>query len=95
MNQYETALLVAFIIFFLAAFGLHHLITFKVNKRLPPGSRIPHRLSVGRWNRLATKYKEFYPNSSLYQFALSSAVTAFILAFAMLGFRFWEYFSSR
>jgi hypothetical protein len=95
MNHYETILFIGFLAFYLAAFGAYHLMVFKVNRCLPPDRRIPHYLSLGRWNRLAREYKGSYPRSSLYQFTLVCAVTGLIIAVAFTGFRVWEYAAGR
>src|SRR5580700_6565826 len=61
MNQRETMFLIGFIAFYLPAFGLFHLMIFRVNQQLAPDRRIPHSLSLGGWNRLAREHNGFYP----------------------------------
>jgi hypothetical protein len=91
MNQYETMFLIGFIAFYLPAFGLYHLMVFRVNRQVPPDRRIPHSLYFGGWSRLTTEYKTFYPRSVVYQFALTCAVITMIVAVSLAGFRLWEY----
>jgi hypothetical protein len=91
MNQHETMLLICFIAFYLPAFGLYHLMVFRVNQQLPSDRRIPHSLYLGGWSRLAKEYKGFYPRSFLYQFTLTCAVTGLIIAVGIVGLRVWEY----
>jgi hypothetical protein len=91
MNQYETILLAGCIVFYLPAFGLYHLMVFKVNRQLPPDRRIPHSLYFGGWNRLGSEYKGFYPGSFLYPLTLTCATTCLIVAVGFAGFRIWEY----
>jgi hypothetical protein len=95
MNQRETMFLIGFIAFYLPAFGLFHLMIFRVNQQLPPAQRIPHSLFWGEWSRLAKEYKAFYPESFLYQFTLTCAVTGLIIALGLAGFRVWEYAAGR
>jgi hypothetical protein len=86
MNQHETMLLIGFVAFYLPAFGLFHLMIFRVNQQVPPGSRIPHSLYWRGWSRLGKKYNEFYPRSFLYKFTLTCAVTCVIIAIGFAGF---------
>jgi len=95
MNQYETMLLIGFIAFYVPALGLYHLMVFRVNQQLPLARRIPHSLFWGGWSRLAKEYKAFYPESFLYQFTLTCAVTGLIIALGLAGFRVWEYAAGR
>ena len=95
MNDYETILIIGFIAFYLLAFGLYHLMIFRVNRHLPPDLRIPHFLYKGEWNRLGREYKGFYPRSFLYEFTLSCAVGGLIIAISLAGFSFWEYATGR
>ena len=96
MNRYETMLLIGFTALYAAAFGLYHLMIFRVNQQLPlDDRRIPHSLYLGGWKRLARDYKRFYPRSFLYQFTLTCAVTGLILAVGFAGFRVWEYVMGR
>jgi hypothetical protein len=91
MNQRETMLLVGFLPFYLAAFGLYHFMIVRVNQQLPVSERIPHHISVLAWKRLVGEYREFYPSSIIYPLTLSCAVTCVALALAFAGYRLWEY----
>ncbi|MBZ5671550.1 MAG: hypothetical protein LAO04_17715 [Acidobacteriia bacterium] len=93
MNRYETALLVAFATFSLPTFALYHVMVFKVNQQLPPDRRIPHRSYWGGWSRLREEHKGFFPRSFLYQAAVTGAVMCLLIALAVAGFRFWEYWA--
>jgi hypothetical protein len=95
MNQYEKMLFIGFIAFYFPAFGLYHLMIFRVNRQLPQDRRIPHHLYSGGWNRLAREYKGFYPRSSLYHFTVVCAVTGLIIAVGFVGLRIWEYATGR
>ena len=81
--------------FYFAAFFLYHFMVFRVNRKLPPGTGIPHSLTFGQRDRLAKEYKALYPKSMLYQLTLLCAVTMFALAVAFAGFRIWEAASGR
>jgi hypothetical protein len=91
MNQYETAILTVFVVLFLPTFALYHLMVFRINKYLAPDRRIPHSTSFLRWRRLGESYKEFYPRSSLYSLARSSAFILLFIAAAMVVFRVWGF----
>lgn len=91
MNLYEKALLAGFIASYLPAFGLFHLMIFRVNRELPSNRRIPHHLYFGEWERLAKEHKRLYPSSFLYQIALACAVASLTVAVVFAGFRIWEY----
>lgn len=95
MSRYDTALVVLILALYFPAFGLYHLMVYRVNREQPPDRRIPHSLLGGNWNRLRTEYKSFYPRSILYQLTLSCAVSVLILAVALVAFRFWEYTSGK
>ena len=95
MNRYEIALLVAILALYFPAFGLYHLMVFRVNRQQPPDRRIPHSLFWGHWNKVEKEYKGFYPRSILYQLTLSCAVLLLTLAVALLAFRSWEYLSGK
>ena len=95
MNQYELGLFAAFVAFYVPAFATYHFMVFRVNQQLPSSRRIPHSLSLGQWNRLATEYKGFYPRSILYRVTISYAVTVLIIAVVLLILRFWEYARGR
>jgi hypothetical protein len=95
MNQLETMFLIGFIAFYLPAFGLFHLMIFRVNQQLPPAQRIRHSLYWRGWSRLAKEYNEFYPGSFLYRFTLTCTVTCLIIAIGFAGFRVWEYAAGR
>lgn len=47
MNQYERMLLIGVIATYLPAFGLYHLMVFRVNRQLPADRRIPQYLYFG------------------------------------------------
>ena len=95
MNPYEKALLVGFMAFYLPAFGLFHLMIFRVDRELPSDRRIPHYLYFGEWKRLATEYKRLYPSSFFYQIALACAVACLTVAVAFVALRIWEYGARR
>ena len=63
---------------------------FRVNKNLPPNERIPHSLTFGQRDGLATEYKSQYPRSVVYQLTLLCAVTLIALAAVFAGIRVWE-----
>lgn len=90
MNRYETMLFCGFIVFYLPAFGLYHLMVLRVNRQLPSDRRIPHSLFWGGWNRLSSEFERFYPRSLLYQFTLTCAVICLIIAVLFAGFRILE-----
>jgi len=95
MNQHETMFLIGFVAFYLPAFGLFHLMIFRVNQQLPLVRRIPHSVYWRGWSRLAKEYNEFYPESFLYRFTLTCTVTCLIIAIGFAGFRAWEYAAGR
>lgn len=76
--------------FYFAALSLYHLMVFRVNKNLPFGERIPHSLTFGQRDRLATEYRALYPRSRLYQMTLLCAITVLVLAVAFAGLRVWD-----
>lgn len=88
-------LLIGFIAFYLPAFGLYHLMVFRVNQQLPSDRKLPHSLYLGGWSTLAREYKGFYPRRFLYQFTLTCAVTGLIIAVGIVGLRVWEYAMAR
>jgi hypothetical protein len=88
MSQYDTALFLLILALYFPAFGLYHLMVYRVNREQPPDRRIPHSLFWGHWSRLRTAYNSFYPRSIVYQLTLSSAVSVLILALALLALRF-------
>jgi hypothetical protein len=79
-----------FLAFYFPAFLGYHLMVFRVNRFLSIEDRIPHSLSLGEWNMVARRYKDFYPRSILYQLILSWAVTGLVLAIATFVIRFWD-----
>jgi hypothetical protein len=95
MNQYETILLTGFVVSYLPAFGLYHLMVFGVNQQLPPDRRISHSLYFVGWSRLVSEYKSFYPKNFLYQLTMTCAITCLIVAVGLAGFRVWEYATGR
>jgi hypothetical protein len=95
MSQHEATLLIGFVAFYLPAFGLYHLMVFRVNQQLPSDRKLPQLLCLGGWSRLAKEYKGFYPRSFLYQFTLTCAVTGLIIALGIVGLRLWEYATAR
>jgi hypothetical protein len=90
MNQYETILLTGFVVSYLPAFDLYHLMVFRVNQQLPPDRRISHSLYLGGWSALVSEYKGFYPRSFLYQLTMTCAITCLTVAVGLAGFRVWE-----
>jgi hypothetical protein len=75
--------------FAFTAFFLYHFMVFRVNKNLPPNERMPHSLTFGQRDRLATEYKSLYPKSMVYQLTLLCAVTLIALAAVFAGLRIW------
>src|ERR1700674_1210396 len=76
--------------FYFPAFFLYHFMVFRVNKNLPPNERIPHSLTFGQRDRLATEYKSLYPRSIIYQLTLFCPVSLIALAAVFAGRRMWE-----
>jgi hypothetical protein len=95
MNQHETMLLIAFLLFYLPAIGLFHFMVFRVNSNLSPDRRIPHSLYWGGWGRLQSEYRSLYPRSRVYQLTLWCTVATVVLAASFFVFRFWEYLGGR
>ena len=95
MNSYETALFIAFLPFYFAAFGLYQFMVFAVNRRLPTSEKIPHSLFWHGWTRVRDDYKRLYPRSSVYQLAVVCAATVAAIALAFLAVRVWEYMYGR
>jgi len=91
VNRYETALLVAFLPFYLVAFGLYHFMVFAVNRRLAPSDRLPHSLFWRGWNRVKNDYKSLYPKSSAYKLSVLCAATVAGIAVLFVALRIWEY----
>jgi len=81
--------------FYFTAFFLYHFMVFRVNKNLPPNERIPHSLTFGQRDRLATEYKSLYPRSIVYQLTLLCAVSLIALAAVFAGIRIWEAMTGR
>jgi hypothetical protein len=81
--------------FYLAAFFLCHFMVFRVNKNLSPIERIPHSLTFGQRDRLATEYKSQYPRSMIYQLTPLCAVSLIALAAVFAGIRIWQAASGR
>lgn len=88
-----TILFSAMIIVYLVAFGLFHLMIFKVNRALPYEDRIPHSVywRRGGWNELKTRYEGFYPGSHLYSVTLSLTILFFCAAVALSAIIWWQY----
>ena len=80
MNRPETILILSFLVFYIPAFALYHLMVHRVNQDLPRDRRIPHSLSLGGWKRLAEEYRGFYPRSLLYPFTVTCAATCLLIA---------------
>jgi thiosulfate reductase cytochrome b subunit len=76
--------------FYFTAIFLYHLMVFRVNKNLPFSERIPHSLTFGQRDRLATEYRAFYPRSNVYQLTVVCVCTLIILAAIFAGVRIWE-----
>ena len=91
VDRYETALFVALLPFYFAAFGLYQFMIFAVNKRLPAPERIPHSLFWRGWSRVRDNYRMLYPRSSVYRLSLTCAVTVAAIALAFVALRVWEY----
>jgi ABC-type maltose transport system permease subunit len=87
-DRYVAVLVTVFVAFYFPTFFGYHLMVFRVNQCLSIEDRIPHSLSLGQWNKVAKKYKAFYPRSILYQLILSWAVTGLVLAIAIVVIRF-------
>jgi len=75
--------------FYFTAFFLYQFMVFRVNKNLPAGERIPHSLTFGQRDRLATEYRSLYPRSIVYQLTLLCAFMLIELAALFTGFRIW------
>lgn len=95
MHGYDAILFTGVLVFYFPAFGLFHLMIFRVNRHLPTGDRIPHSLYWGGWKRLAREYRGFYPRSLVYQLSLICTVTCLIFAVGFAGFQIWEYATGR
>ena len=91
MNQYDQGLFIAFIVLVLYTTALLHFMILRVNQNLPQSEWISFSGSRGRWKRLATEYRGFYPRSILPQLMESSAYLMLVVAVAMVVVRFWEY----
>ena len=76
--------------FYFTAFFLYHFMVFRVNKNLPPNERIPHSLTFGQRDRLATEYKSLYPRSIVYQLTRLRAFSLIALAAVFAGIRIWK-----
>jgi hypothetical protein len=95
MNRIETALFCAFAICYFLAFGLYHLMIYRVNHFLPADSRIRHRTYLGGWSELRVQYLNWFPRSQMYRIALACAVTSLSVAVLFALFRVWEYATNR
>jgi hypothetical protein len=84
-------LFIAFIVLVFYTTGLLYFMILRVNPNLPQSEWISFSLSSGRWKRLATEYKGFYPRSVLPQLMESSACVMLVVAVATVVVRFWEY----
>jgi hypothetical protein len=91
VNHYEIALFVAFLPFYLVAFGLYHFMVLAVNRRVAPSERIPHSLFWRGWNRVRNDYKNLYPQSPVYQLSLLCAATVAGIAILFVALRIWEF----
>jgi hypothetical protein len=91
MNQYDQGLFIVFIVLGLYNAGLLYFMILRVNQNLAQSRRISLSFSRGRWKRLATEYKGFFPRSILPQLLESSAYAMAIIAVATFVVRFWEY----
>lgn len=92
-----TILFSAVIIVYLFAFGLFHLMIFKVNRALAHKGRIPHSLywRRGGWSELRARYKGFYPQGHLYSLTLSLTILFFSAAIVLSGILWWQYLHGR
>ena len=95
MGRYETALFVALLPFYFAAFGLYQFMVFAVNKRLAMSDRIPHSLFWRGWGRVRNNYKRLYPRSLVYETSLVCSLTVAAIALAFVALRVWEYMTGR
>jgi uncharacterized membrane protein YqjE len=79
----------AFLTLFFSAFGLYHLMVFRVNRHLDFGERFPHTLSLGQKGRLKDLYKSLDPRSPLYELTILVTMTLFVAALVFVGLRIW------
>jgi hypothetical protein len=91
MNQIDQGLFIAFIVLGLYTTGLFWFMVFRVNQNLPQSRWISFSDPRGRWKRLTTEYRGFFPSSILPQLMQSSAYSMLIVAVATFVIRFWEY----
>lgn len=83
----------ALIVVYLLAFGLFHLMIFKVNRGLTYEDRIPHSLywHRGGWNKLKVRYQGFYPRSRLYSITLTLTIIFFAAAMGLVAALWWRF----
>lgn len=86
-----TSLLATFLGFYLAAFGLFHLMIYRVNRGLPTDDRIPHSLYFGGWNQLRDLHRGFYPRSSLWTVTMTLAISCLTFALAAASVLVWQF----
>jgi hypothetical protein len=76
--------------FFIAAFGLYHLMVFRVNRNVELGEQFPHSLAIGQRDELRTLYKSLYPRSIIYELTLTCSFSLILIAVAFVCFRVWS-----
>lgn len=86
-----TALLGGFLTLYLVAFGMFHLMVFRVNRGLTDAQKIPHWIYWGGWNRLRDTYKGFYPRSPLYSVTHVLTIGSFGFALAAAAVLWWQF----
>jgi hypothetical protein len=91
MNRYDQGFFITFIVLGLDTMGLLYFMIFSVNQKLPQSRWVSFSVSRGRWKRLATEYKSFYPRSILPRSMESCAYAMLVVALATVVIRFWEY----
>lgn len=94
MSQPWASLFIIFLAVYTGAFGLFHLMIFRVNKQLVSDQRIPHTLYWGHWNRLRNEYRRLYPGSHLYDVAVIFCVALLAIAVGFGILRTWDYLSN-
>jgi|SRR5215469_18370772 len=88
-----TILFSAMIVVYLFAFGLFHLMIFRVNRGLAYEERIPHSLYWRRegWSELKARYQGFYPRSHLCSVTLYLTILFFCAAAALTAILWWRF----
>lgn len=102
MNRIETTLFLAFVMLWVALWGMYHFMIFAVNRSLPTAKRIPHfRIYRQRggligshgfeWKTTTTEYKRLYPSSLINYVAVGCVAAIVVIAIAFVALRVWEY----